>query len=274
MPRDRLQGVRTARRVEPAAGRQCRTYPPTVRDDGRDQHLGTGCRRARAASARCRHRDRRPRGDRAAAMAASRSAAEPGVRTPRPRRAAPGRPGCCRRAARSAARGPGAAAGAGPCCGPPRCRPPWTRRSRRGSVRRLLRTESRAGSGEVVAVGRRSAARSGGPRRRHGRRVGHREPLRRSRAAPQSLRGGQHDCHVPGPARRLRPTGGRGPWRDGSRGWRGRHGCACAAGSRGSSRAGGCSAGRCACSRQALRFRTPPRDGIAGVVWWSRPPRR
>ena len=36
-----------------------------------------------------------------------------------------------------------------------------------------------------------------------------------------------------------------------------RRGCACAAGSRGSSHADGCSAGRCACSRQALRFLLP-----------------
>ena len=64
---------------------------------------------------------------------------------------------------------------------------------------------------------------------------------------PETLRRGQH----PMPLAALRPRGGCGPWTGAPRGSRARRGCACAAGSRGSSRAGGCSAGRCACSRRA-----------------------
>ena len=79
-------------------------------------------------------------------------------------------------------------------------------------------------------------------------------------ATPQSVRRGQHDYLAFRPdRRRLRPTACRGPWLGGRRGRRGRHGCACAAGNRGSSHAGGCSAGRCACSRLRLRLRTTPR---------------
>lgn len=65
-------------------------------------------------------------------------------------------------------------------------------------------------------------------------------------APPQPIFGRQHvmDLEV----RLLRPTGGRDPCHGGTRGSRGRHGSACADGNRGSSRDGGCSAGRCACS--------------------------
>ena len=81
-------------------------------------------------------------------------------------------------------------------------------------------------------------------------------------ATPQSLRCGQHDyLGIRPDRRRLRPTACRDPWRGGWRGWRGRHGYACAAGNRGSSRAGGCSAGRCACSRQNSVFRRTTRTG-------------
>ncbi len=66
-------------------------------------------------------------------------------------------------------------------------------------------------------------------------------------APPQTIVVRQHgmDLLV---VRLLRPTGGRDPCHGGTRESRGRHGCACAGGSRGSSRDGGCSAGRCACS--------------------------
>jgi hypothetical protein len=84
-------------------------------------------------------------------------------------------------------------------------------------------------------------------------------------ATPQSLRRGQHDYLGFRPdRRRLKPTACRDPWRGEWRGWRGRHGCACAAGNRGSSRAGGCSAGRCACSRQNSVFVGPP-EGVQGA---------
>jgi hypothetical protein len=46
----------------------------------------------------------------------------------------------------------------------------------------------------------------------------------------------------------FRPRGGRAPWSGAQRGPRDRHGSAYAAGSRGSWRADGCSAGTCACS--------------------------
>ncbi len=73
VPRHRLQGVRAARRVEPTAGRQRRTYPPTVRDDGQGQRPGTGGSRSgrhRLAAHRVAVLGR----VRAAASAASRSA--------------------------------------------------------------------------------------------------------------------------------------------------------------------------------------------------------
>lgn len=65
-------------------------------------------------------------------------------------------------------------------------------------------------------------------------------------APPQPMLGRQHvmDLEV----RLLRQTGWRDPCCGGTRESRGRHGYAYAAGSRGSSRGGGCSAGRCACS--------------------------
>ena len=50
-------------------------------------------------------------------------------------------------------------------------------------------------------------------------------------------------------ALRPRPTARRVPCGDAMTGSSGQHGCACAAGSRASSRADGCSAGTCACSR-------------------------
>src|SRR5690606_29233310 len=52
-----------------------------------------------------------------------------------------------------------------------------------------------------------------------------------------------------------RQRGRRGPCDGGSPGWRGRRGCACAAGNHGSSHDGGCSAGRSACSRGTPRKR-------------------
>ena len=50
----------------------------------------------------------------------------------------------------------------------------------------------------------------------------------------------------------------RGPCGDERRGWRDRRGCACAAGSRGSSRGDGCSAGKYACSRVGSRLEGAP----------------
>ena len=65
---------------------------------------------------------------------------------------------------RPATAAPGAAGVGGPCCGPPRCRRPWTRQSRRVPWR--------------LAPARREADGRPGCRDRP---CGHREPLRRSR---------------------------------------------------------------------------------------------
>lgn len=65
-------------------------------------------------------------------------------------------------------------------------------------------------------------------------------------APPQPFFGRQHVMDLG--SRLLRPTDGRDPCYGGTRESRGRRGYAYAAGSRGSSRGGGCSAGRCACS--------------------------
>ena len=59
--------------------------------------------------------------------------------------------------------------------------------------------------------------------------------------------------HGPGVRRRLRRRGSRGPCGDAPRGWRDRHGCACAGEIRASSHDAGCWAGTYACS---LGFRS------------------
>ena len=76
-------------------------------------------------------------------------------------------------------------------------------------------------------------------------------------ASAHPVRGGQH-------ARDLRPRARRDPCGDAQREWHGRRGCACAGGTRGSSPDGGCSAGRCACSRGSLLMTgwTRPRRGV------------
>ena len=61
--------------------------------------------------------------------------------------------------------------------------------------------------------------------------------------------GGWKHGQAAGWLRQLRPTARCGPCVGGPRRWRGRRGCACAAGSRASWRGGGCSAGKYACSR-------------------------
>ncbi len=73
-------------------------------------------------------------------------------------------------------------------------------------------------------------------------------------APPQPILGGQHDIRPEA----IRRTGGRGPWRDGSRGSRDRRAYASADGSRGSWHDGGCSAGKCACSLRGSRRVSDP----------------
>ncbi len=75
-----------------------------------------------------------------------------------------------------------------------------------------------------------------------------RRPRRMTMAKSSARRRRWSAASTVSPDSRLRPRGGRDPWRVATRGWRDPHGCACAAGSRGSSRADGCSAGTCACS--------------------------
>ncbi len=80
----------------------------------------------------------------------------------------------------------------------------------------------------------RSAGRAPPGRRRPARSVAANSLLRRNRAAAGSTP--------------VRPRAASDPWRADRRGWRDRRGCASAGGTRGSSPADGCSAGRCACS--------------------------
>lgn len=272
MSRDRLQGVRAARRVEPTAGRQRRAYPTTVRDDGSRQHSGTECHPGRRVD-RVAHRDRRADflGARAAARAASRSApsrayeasaASGSARTtrvvPAGSPASRSRTRCrSRRRTRFRITAPPTAlettkparTGADSCSAP----------AFRAGFDAVLVNGDRDGSG--VPVGWRWTTRTPRLARRPPRIAAAKSLLRRSRCAAAST-----TAYIPGPALpAVRPTGGYDPCHGGQRGWRGPPGCACAAGSRGSSRGGGCSAGRCACSRQALRRRTP-RPCDIGVV--------
>ena len=215
MRRDRLEGVRTARRVEPATRRQRRAYPTTVRDDGTRSAPGHASRRGRdgvrrGSVARSPRRTRRLAG-RAGRPRCARVqvGAEPCVRRDSPPRAVRGPPGRYRRAARRAGRGPGAAAGAGPCCG-------------HGVADRLGHDEAgtggtddaphgcpRTGSASVVDCGStvtdaRCTTTAPRPARRPPRTAAAKSSLRRSRCG-----GGQHDA-CPGPAsaqadRRARP---------------------------------------------------------------------
>ncbi len=82
-------------------------------------------------------------------------------------------------------------------------------------------------------------------------------------AVTQSVRGRQHAAPA---LPRLRRPGGRDPCHGGRTGLHGRPGCAYAAGSRGSSRADGCSAGTCACSRR-VSCGHPRARGPGGVVY-------
>ena len=206
--RDRLQRVGAAGRVEPTAGRQCRAYPTTVRDDGQRQRRGhasvVGRRRLRhAVSPRpatpvCRARARR--GERRVQVGAEllRTSGRPPPAAPAPprRRRPAGRPAGratrCRsrrldlvadhRAAdRLGHHEAGARRGAGShrrgrCC-----------RSRH-AVRRARRwTTTRAATG--APAGRTAAAKS---------------RCRRSRCAAASIATLRTAV--------VRPTGGRGPW--------------------------------------------------------------
>ena len=228
VPRQRLLGVRAARGVEPTACRQCRAQVTTVRDDRRGQQLGqTRVLIAAAAGTE------RPPGPRRGRRRGSRTT---------PTAAGGQRPHHQRGAGRQVGQaGPDQvrAAGGGPCCGPPRYPRLWTRRSRRAPWR--LAPAPRGRSGRPPC-----RARPGGHRERCGE-----VSCSAAVVAPRPARLPGHSGPTSvGSGRQLVAALGAA----GGRGWRGRPGCACAAGSRGSSRAGGCSAGRCACSRQNSVF--------------------
>ena len=180
--RDRLQGIRTARRVEPATGRQRRAYPTTVRDDRcRNEpggQLPCGDQRSSIAPRR--------RGSRGRPSAASRSRPEVAVRRGRPTPGSARTTSRGRRAGRRADPGPGGAAGAGPCYGPPRCRPPWTRRSRRAPT-------ADCSCDAPARVGRLVKHQDAQPRARDRRDVRRGSVCGEVLAPPQSLRGRQHD---------------------------------------------------------------------------------
>ena len=133
-----------------------------------------------------------------------------------------------------------------PGCAPRQARPPGARRSRPGPGRRRasLRRRDRATCRTTDAAPAGPApARTGAVK----------SARRRSRCRPAARR-----------LAWLRPTDVRGPCGGGRRGSRGRHGCACAAGSHGSSRGGGCSAGTCACSLGGSRLSRC--CGIVGIA--------
>ena len=88
----------------------------------------------------------------------------------------------------------------------------------------------------------RCTTRPAAPARRPPRTVAVKSSRRRTRRSAGST-------SVPRVALRARPTARRVPCGDAMTGSSGQHGCACAAGSRASSRADGCSAGTCACSQ-------------------------
>jgi hypothetical protein len=88
----------------------------------------------------------------------------------------------------------------------------------------------------------------------------------------ESMRRGQHEDSRPGEPGLRRP-GSCGPCADGSTRWRGRRGCACAGGNRGSCDDDGCSAGTYACSRASLSmvFRDVHAGGSAARPYgWHR----
>jgi hypothetical protein len=215
-----LDGVRAARGIEPTTSRQSRTHIPTVRDNHRSQHTG-------------KHAHRGRRGFRAAVRAAARSLPRVG----KDASAAAGR-------ARTTSVEP---AGRSASSGRTRCRRRRRTLLRTTAFPTALDTTKPARAVEACAGSSRSRWTTTVPRpaRRPPRIAAAKSVLRRSRCAAAST----ITWAFRPDRRRLRPTACRDPWCGGQKGWHARPGCACAAGSRGSWHAGGCSAGRCACSR-------------------------
>ena len=149
------------------------------------------------------------------------------------------------RARPAGGRAAGGAAGGPLGCAPRTLRRPCSRRGPRAAAPARPAADRPGQPSRPAAGGGRSAA--------GGRPGAHAGPPRRSRRSGAGGAGARAGAR---PRARCGPCGG------GRRGWRVPHGCACAAGSRGSSHDGGCSAGRCACSRGRLRS---VREWLQGV---------
>jgi hypothetical protein len=215
-------GVCAARGIKPTAGRQSRAHVSTVLDDRPDQQAGDPGHRRR-------------RGARAAVSAASRSA--PRVSAVAVAEAGRARTTTVAPDGRSASRGR------------TRCRSRRRTRLRTTALPTALDTTKPARAVEASAGSSicRCTTKVPRPTRRPPRNAAVKSLLFRNRCAAAST---TTWAFWDGPSVSLRLTACRDPWSGGWRGSNGRHGCACAAGSRGSSRDGGCSAGRCAYSRQ------------------------
>ena len=278
MRRDRGQRVHTAGRVETADGRQPRADPSTVRDDrhGHDpgtQRGGSGNDTALRAALRAALQAGRDGDGLVVGHAASRSlilggralsrllrgprtsgssAATGGTRRTRPTPTArPGVPG----------RGDGRVEVGSKfgvrAIGRPRQRPDDQVGARRQAGQAGAHEMSQP-SADLVANDRAPHGLGYHETNPDDRGVGCHDEMHDERTTPgpsatthrggellppsQPVSGGEHYRD------RLTPRGGCAPWPGARRRSRAPHGCACATGSRGSSRGGGCSADRCACS--------------------------
>jgi len=250
MTTDRGSGVLAAARVEPAALAQERAHESLVCPDNDHERLS-----ARRLYRSGRH-DRRPDASEATrttrVSAASRSLPSSADDAP----AAAG-------SARTTKLAP-----AGNCSSrlATRCRNCLRTRLRTTAPPTVLATTNPArgaaiGEPSGTPASSRWTTRRGRPARRPRRTVAVKSQRRRSREAvgntgrPDSFRlfdfAGSR--RIVADSGRLRPTEPGGPCGDERRGWRDRRECACAAGNRGSSRGGGCSAGTCACSLRGSR---------------------
>ncbi len=114
-----------------------------------------------------------------------------------------------------------------------------------GARRRRARPRSRHAGG----VSRRHRPdRSGRPRGARPARFGPLPPVRPRPARSVAAKSERRRNRAPAGSTPVRPRAASDPWPGGRPGWRDRRGCASAGGTRGSSPADGCSAGRCACS--------------------------
>ncbi len=137
----------------------------------------------------------------------------------------------------------------------------------------LLTTKPTDG-GPSVSCTFRCATRVGRPARCPRRIASANSSPRRIRDADGSTEtSSNYDCRPPAPGRRattvslVRRSARRGPCDGGRPGWHGRHACAYAAGSRGSLRGDGCSAGKYACSRVDSRLQIRPQEAAGRATF-------